>query len=84
LCCLTTFSSLPLVTHTTGMTHLKVTRQECTWVAQWDVGNELYYNSSRIQFKHAAGRGEDRSTSRILGHGNGADQLLKITRFGRQ
>jgi len=25
LCCLNTFSSLPLVTHTTGMTHLKVT-----------------------------------------------------------
>jgi len=62
-------------------------RQECTWVAQWDERNELNYNSSRIQFKHGAGwvgGGGDRSTSRILGHGNGADQLLKITRFGRQ
>jgi hypothetical protein len=59
------------------------TRQDYTCVAQWDARNELNYNTSRIQFKHGRGMGGG-ETSRILGHRNGVDQLLKITRFGRQ
>jgi len=44
LCCLTTFSSLSLVTHTTGMTHLKVILSWFKIVAQ---PAQTEYNASQ-------------------------------------